>query len=365
MRLTLPKWRDLHVHLRQGDLLQPLIQAHLESACCGVLAMPNTSPPVTRVFSDDPTGGWSVEDYAAMIRRAGGEAFTDIIVPLYLSRDTTPEMIAAGARAGTLKACKYYPPHGTTGAEFAYPFAQFFDNGVFAAMQEHSVALCVHGEEHALRPEAYFGAASNAESLFYRDRMPRLCDTYPDLRVVAEHITTRTAVDFVLQAPPGVAATVTPQHLLYTTGHLLQGLRYHLYCLPVVKFDEDREALRRAVTDPDNRRFFAGTDSAPHTRKATTCGCAAGCFTGNCAPQLYAEAFESSGVDLAQTSGQAALRRFLCDLGPRFYGLKPAQETFVLERSPQTIEPVPTPEGPVVPLPLGVERDTVSWTVRL
>lgn len=122
--------------------------------------------------------------------------------------------------------------------------------------------------------------------------MPLLRDKFPNLKMVCEHITTKTAVDFVAGAGDKTGATITPQHLTYTVADLVQGLKYHLYCLPLVKFDEDRAALRAAVLTPSNKRIFAGTDSAPHTTKTTECGCAAGCFTGAIAPQLYAENFD-------------------------------------------------------------------------
>jgi dihydroorotase len=165
-----------------------------------------------------------------------------------------------------------------------------------------------------------------------------------------------------------VTASVTPQHLLYTVGHLLQGCKYHLFCLPVVKYQEDVEALRRAVTAPDNIKFFAGTDSAPHTVKATPCGCAGGCFTGGIAPQLYADAFEQAGVDMASAAGQEAFKKFLCTNGANFYGLKIPTETFTLSKEPQEIGLVHTPNGTITPLPIGMlptpaETATLSWKV--
>ena len=192
--------------------------------------------------------------------------------------------------------------------------------------------------------------------------MPRLLEAHPRLRIVCEHITTATAAKFVAAAPATVAATITPQHLLYTVGHLVQGLKYHLYCLPLVKFEEDRTALREAVVAPDQTKFFAGTDSAPHTKKATACGCAAGCYTGGCAPQLYAMAFEAAGADLGSTEGQDALTRFLCTNGPDFYGFPRSEESIVLVRETSTTAPLDCEEGPVVPLPYGMGL-TLDWSL--
>ncbi len=355
MRLELPKWYDLHAHFRQDALLAPLIQAHLATGCAGILAMPNTKPPVAVVHrSEESSSAWSIEGYLSMLQEAGAHAFSEVLVPLYLTHNTTPAMIEAGAASGLLRACKYYPPHGTTNSEFGAPLDHFLSNGVFEAMAANNVVLCIHGEMHGLQGPDYFDSQSNAEVLFYREQMPRLLDNAPHLKMVCEHITTAEAVSFVKQHGSQVGATVTPQHLMYTVGHLVQGLRYHLYCLPLVKFDADRAALQDAVTSPNNTQFFAGTDSAPHTTKATACGCAAGCYTGNCAPQLYAQALEEAGVDLATEQGQTVFQKFLCDNGPAFYGFASSQETFVLEKKVAPLAELETPNGPVVPLPIGL-----------
>ena len=364
MRLELPKWYDLHTHLRQDEMLAPLIADALKMGCAGVLAMPNTKPPVGTVFEADDLPYTSIEQYSAAIKAAGGGAFNDVIVPLYLTKDTTAKMIEEGARSGLLHACKYYPPHGTTGAEFGYPFVEFIENGVFEAMRDAGVVLCVHGEEHGMDAEHYFARSSNAEECFYKERLPRAVDKFPDLKIVGEHVTTKVAVDFVTSAPSNVGATITPQHLLYTIGHLLQGLKYHLYCLPLLKFEEDRAALRAAIIDPANTKFFAGTDSAPHTQKMTECGCAAGCYTGGIAPQLYAQGFEESGVDLGSDAGAQAFKNFLCLNGPNFYGLEIPTETFTIEKAPQRIEALQIGDKNVLPLPIGVGQGSeLSWSL--
>ncbi len=342
--------------------MKPLIQAHLDMGCTGILAMPNTKPPVAKILEKDELPYLSIEEYLSLIRQAGGDTFSEIIVPLYLTKETTPAMIAEGAKSGLLKACKYYPPHGTTGAGFSAPFATFIENGVFAAMAEHGIVLCIHGEEHDMPAETYFSRQTNAEEEFYRNYMPRLIEKFPTLKVVCEHITTAVAADFVQHCDSSVAASVTPQHLIYTVGHLVQGLKYHLYCMPLVKFEEDRNALQKAVTNPDNTKFFAGTDSAAHTEKATACGCAAGCFTGGVAPQLYAEAFEMAGLKLDTHTGQEAFKRFLCLNGPVFYGLPPAEKTFTLIKKQNEISALHTDEGDIIPLPMGMDSDPSSPT---
>ncbi|MEO0416140.1 MAG: dihydroorotase, partial [Verrucomicrobiota bacterium] len=231
-------------------------------------------------------------------------------------------------------------------------------------LEDNNVMLCIHGEQHALIGPDYFDSKATAESQFYENWMPRLLETHPNLRITCEHITTAVAAAFVQSAPrERVGATITPQHLLYTVGHLIQGLKYHLYCLPIVKFEDDRDALRKAILSPNQSQFFAGTDSAPHTTKATECGCAAGCYTGGCAPQLYAMAFEEAGADLASDGGLDAFTRFLCTNGPAHYGFEPSQETFDLIKQPSTTEIHQTEDGPVTPLPSGMGLE-LTWTIN-
>ncbi len=338
--------------------MKAYIQAHLDMGCAGILAMPNTKPPVGKITAQDDLPYWSIEEYRQMIMDAGGSAFDHVITPLYLTKDTTPEMIEQGAKSGLLKAAKYYPPHGTTNADHGRPLLSFIENGVFKAMEDNGIILCLHGEEHALSGEQFFGKNSNAEDFFYRERMPVLREKFPNLKLVCEHITTKTAADFVKKSGDKTGATITPQHLLYTVGHLVQGLKYHLYCLPLVKFEEDRQALLDAIQTPNNTQFFAGTDSAPHTTKATECGCAAGCFTGGIAPQLYSESFDLD-------KGHDAFKAFLCLNGAAFYGLPVPSETFILTDDSQEVHELPTQDGPVVPLPLGLGQKSLKWRLSL
>jgi dihydroorotase len=367
MQIILPKWYDLHTHMRQGAFLKPMIEQHIRMGCAGIVAMPNTKPPVSKILKSDSGYGLSIEEYLADLNAAGGDAFDAIIVPLYLTPATTPKMIADGAKLGVLKAAKYYPPHGTTNAESGAALDHFIKNGVFAAMEDYGVVLCVHGEEHGLSGEDYYGRTTNAEIVFYEKHMPLLVASFPKLKIVAEHITTQCAVDFVRGHGQNIGATITPQHMLYTIGHMMQGLKYHLYCMPIVKFDDDRNALCKAVLSPANTQFFAGTDSAPHTLKATSCGCAAGCYTGGIAPQLYIDAFEQAGADMHDAATQDAFKNFLCLNGAAFYNLPVPHETFTLVKQPQKIGLVHTPDGLITPLPVGMGQGTsatLNWSIR-
>ena len=76
---------------------------------------------------------------------------------------------------------------------------------------------------------------------------------------------------------------------------LVGGVKPHYYCLPVLKRREHQLALREVVAS-GHRRFFLGTDSAPHAKhkKESACGCA-GCYSAWTAIELYAQVFEELG----------------------------------------------------------------------
>jgi dihydroorotase len=369
-KLTLPLWADLHAHFRQGAITKLLAEEYLKMGCYAVLAMPNTKPPVGKVLNDGigaELDCWSVIDYQKTIAEAFSNKLLGVIVPLYITKNTTPEMIAEGAKKGVLKAVKYYPPHGTTNSDHGVGIAELINSNVMKALEENGVILCIHGEEHNLTAHKYFDKHTNAEVVFYQNFMPQIVKKYPKLRIVAEHITTKEAVDFVAGAGDNVVATITPQHLLYTIGDLLQTKSTHLVCMPYVKFDEDRNALLQAVINPNNSKFFAGTDNAPHPKlsKHTDCGCAAGCYVGGIAPQLYAMAFEQAGADLGTPQGFVAFKKFLCDIGPEFYNLPKPNGSFELINEPAKVEILQTELGEIIPLPVGMVADSLRAEVTL
>jgi dihydroorotase len=175
--------------------------------------------------------------------------------------------------------------------------------------------------------------------------------------VVFEHITTARAAEFVAGARAGVAATITPQHLLHNRNAIFSGgIRPHFYCLPVLKRERDREALVCAATG-GSPKYFLGTDSAPHERSAkeNACGCA-GMFTAHAAIELYAEVFEEAGrLD--------RLEAFASHFGADFYGLPRHEQRITLIREPWI--PADSYEfgaGSVVPYRAG---ESITWRLAL
>ena len=103
------------------------------------------------------------------------------------------------------------------------------------------------------------------ERSFLESTFKPLVLSRPGLRIVLEHCTTAEAAEFIQSGPPNVCASVTPQHLLFNRNHMLAGgIKPHLYCMPILKAEEDRAFLVKAVTAPGQKKFFLGTDSAPH-----------------------------------------------------------------------------------------------------
>ncbi len=374
LTFVMPKCPDMHTHIRQGQSLPLLIERQLAMGSDVIVAMPNTKPPVSRVTGLATEKSWSIESYLDTIRKAGGDKFRDIIVPLYLTDETTPKMIEEGKKYGLLRAVKYYPPKYMASSNFGSPIDRFMDGDIFKALEDNDVVACFHGEINGLKPEEFFDRDTNAEMNFYKEKMPRIADKYPKLRISCEHITTAEAVSFIRQADDNVVATVTPQHLLYTVGHLLQAWEADLYCMPLVKFEADRAALQAAVTSKDNHKFIAGTDSAPHPRieKTTPCGCGAGAFVGGIAPQLYAQAFEQAGVDLSTSESQAIFRRFMAENAWRFWKLAPSRETMRLIKKPSEVTVLDLPDGQqITPLPVGITCDPtarsamIPWSLQI
>src|SRR6202034_434686 len=216
-----------------------------------------------------------------------GSAFEPLMT-LYLTDRTEPAEVARARTSGCIAGFKLYPAGATTNSESGVTDLRNIRR-VLEQMSEHDVVLQVHGEVTEASVDVF-----DRETRFIDEVLLPLCVRHPSLRIVFEHITTRRAVEFVRSARAGIAATITPQHLMMNRNALFAGgMRPHLYCLPVLKAEDDRAALIDAPTSGDPR-FFLGTDSAPHARhtKEAACGCA-GIFSAHAAIELYAEVFDS------------------------------------------------------------------------
>ena len=308
--LTLRRPDDWHVHLRDGAALGAV--AGFTARRFGrAIVMPNLRPAVTTAAS---AGAYRERIMAALPRHTRFEP----LLTLYLTNTTPPEEIDRARATGFVHGVKLYPAGATTHSDAGVTDIEAVYR-VLARMEEIGMPLLVHGESPHPDVDVF-----DRETHFIDSVLQPLLERFPGLKVVFEHITTARAVEFVTHARAGVAATITPQHLLHNRNAIFSGgIRPHYYCLPILKRERDRLALLDAATG-GNPRFFLGTDSAPHERatKENACGCA-GMFTAHAAIELYAEAFESAGrLD--------RLEPFAAHFGADFYGLPRHSDTITL-----------------------------------
>jgi dihydroorotase len=306
--------------------------------------MPNLRPPVVTV---DQAAAYK----ARIVQALPAGCRFEPLMTLYLTDATAPEEIDRAMQSGIVHGVKLYPAGATTHSEAGVTdIAKTY--AVLERMQSVGLPLLVHGE--TTRPDV---DVFDRETVFIDELLAPLVERFPRLKVVFEHITTARAAEFVAGARAGVAATITPQHLLHNRNAIFSGgIRPHFYCLPVLKRERDREALVRAATG-GSAKYFLGTDSAPHERstKENACGCA-GMFTAHAAIELYAEVFEEAGrLD--------RLEAFASHFGADFYGLPRHEQRITLIREPWI--PADSYEfgaGSVVPYRAG---ESIAWRLAL
>ena len=308
--LKLRRPDDWHVHLRDGAALAAVVK--FTAARFGrAIVMPNLKPAITTAAL---AHGYRERIMAALPRKTRFEP----LLTLYLTDSTPPHEIDRARAAGFIHGIKLYPAGATTHSDAGVTdIAKVY--AVLARMEEIGMPLLVHGETPHADVDVF-----DREAHFIDSVLQPLLERFAGLRVVLEHITTERAVAFVSGARRGVAATITPQHLLHNRNAIFAGgIRPHYYCLPILKREHDRQALLAAATS-GNPRFFLGTDSAPHERasKENACGCA-GMFTAHAGIELYAEAFDAAGrLD--------RLEPFASHFGADFYGLPRHDDTISL-----------------------------------
>lgn len=340
-KLTITRPDDWHVHLRDNEAL-PYTVPDAARYFGRSIIMPNLVPPVLNTQQ--------ALDYKQRIlnQRPKDSSWQPLMV-LYLTDNTQPEEISQAKASGQVFACKYYPAGATTNSDSGvtqlsniYP--------VLERMEKEGLPLLLHGEVTSADIDIF-----DREAVFIELHLKKLVASFPSLKIVLEHITTREGAQFVAQASKNVAATITPQHLLYNRNHMLVGgIKPHHYCLPILKRNIHQQALIEAATS-GSPKFFLGTDSAPHAtdKKENACGCA-GCYSNHAAVELYAEAFE-------QANALDKLEGFASFYGADFYQLPRNSDFITLEKSEwSSPETLPFSHGTLTPLGAG---DMRQWKV--
>src|SRR5574338_1473771 len=332
--LTIRSPDDWHVHLRDGDMLR-LVAPFTAYQFARAIVMPNLMPPITTIPA--------AADYRERIWQEAGREFQPLMTH-YLTDEANPDVVESGFNDDVWIAAKLYPANATTNSAFGvsdvrnlYPTLE--------RMQRIGMVLCVHGEVTDPDVDIF-----DREAVFIDRILRGLIRDFPDLKIVLEHITTAEAAEFVRDSGPNVGATITPQHLHLNRNALFAGgLRPHAFCLPVVKREKHRLAVRKAATS-GSPKFFLGTDSAPHAREAkeSACGCA-GIFNAPFALESYVTVFEAEDA-LDRFEAFASVN------GARFYGLPLNAGTVTLERADCA---VPDEVSGLVPFRAG---ETLRWS---
>jgi dihydroorotase len=308
--LTIRRPDDWHVHLRDGEMLR-LVAPYTAQQFARAIVMPNLAPPITTIPA--------AADYRERIWEAAGRGFRPLMT-YYLADESNPETVESGFNDDVWIAAKLYPANATTNSAFGVRDVRNL-HPTLERMQRIGMVLCIHGEVTDPDVDVF-----DREAVFIDRVLVGLLRDFPNLKVVLEHITTAEAADFVRDAGSNVAATITPQHLHLNRNALFAGgLRPHAYCLPVVKREKHRLAVRAAAVS-GSPKFFLGTDSAPHVRyaKESACGCA-GIFNAPYALESYAAVFE-------EEDALDKLEGFASEYGAQFYGLPLNEGTVTLER---------------------------------
>ncbi len=298
--ITITQPDDWHLHLRDGDVLSHVAPFTAKQFARAII-MPNLNPPVTTVVQ-------AVEYLDRILSAVEGTDFEPLMT-LYLTDNTSADEIIAARKSCFIKGVKLYPAGATTNSDAGVTDIRLCD-AALDEMQKAGLPLLIHGEVTTPEIDVF-----DREKVFIDKILQPLILRFPELKIVFEHITTKEAADFVLQAGNNIAATITPHHLLYNRNAMFQGgLQPHNYCLPVLKRDIHQQALL-AIIRSGSKQFFLGTDSAPHARhkKESACGCA-GIFSAHAAIEIYTSIFE-------QQNALDKLEAFASFNGPDFYGL--------------------------------------------
>ncbi len=339
-RITLTRPDDWHLHLRDGAALTRVLPDTARRFARAIV-MPNLKPPITTVAQ-------AAEYRARILAALPPDLKFAPLMTLYLTDNTPADEIERAKSSGFVHAVKLYPAGATTHSDAGVTGIEKV-RPALERMERVGLPLLIHGEVTDADVDIF-----DRERVFIDRVFAPLIARFAGLRTVFEHITTREAAQFVSESGENVAATITAHHLLMNRNTIFAGgLRPHHYCLPVLKRETHRQALVEAATG-GSRKFFLGTDSAPHAKSGKEAACAcAGCYTAHAAIELYAEAFDAAGA-------LDKLEAFASFNGPDWYGLPRNTDSITLARTawpvPESLEYLPG--DPLVPLRAG---DSIAW----
>ncbi len=336
--LIIPRPDDMHLHLREGKMLK-VVSQHSASQFGRAIIMPNLKNPIINTDL--------AHIYYDEIKKHTKSHRFEPLMTIYFNEGLTLAELKKIKVSSKIIGIKLYPKGVTTNSSKGM---DSFESGykIFEIMQELDIPLLIHGEVNDVSVDIF-----DREKIFIEKHLSRVHKEFPKLRIVLEHISTKDSTEFVKESSNKIAATITPQHLLYNRNELfLGGLRPHAFCLPVLKREEHRVAVLDAAIS-GNPKFFLGTDSAPHKRaeKESSCGCA-GIYSALNAMEIYAEIFD-------QNNAIEKLENFCSKFGAYFYKLNQSKEKLKLTRSRNKVPTViKIDNDDIVPLMAGQE---IGW----
>jgi dihydroorotase len=325
---------DAHVHGRDGALLS-MVAPMTAREFAGAIFEPNLSPPIL-------TGNDARAYLARIILACADTPDFNPSVLLYLTDNTDPEMVYESIRSGACVGVKYYPRGATTNSDSGIAdVSTLYTPGTkqdecIRAVGDAGGVVQLHCELNftldntPLELDPY-----RKEAYFFDHVMPQLCERHPDVKLSCEHLTSKEGAFFMGRYGCNfLGCSITPHHLLLDRRDMFRGgLRPHLFCLPVIKAEEHREALIDLISEGYGH-VYAGTDSAPHDRckKEADC-CSGGVFTAHAATPLYAQALDGAGL----IEGPR-FEEFMSLNGPRFYGIPASEAKIQLAQIPWQVD---------------------------
>ena len=329
--IKIRKPNDFHHHLRDGDILS-FTTEHCFKNFKHVIVMPNLLPPVTTIKQ--------ARDYKERITQ-NNIYNGNPMMTLYFNKDLQESELRAIKDNPFIYGIKYYPKNATTNSKFGIETIESVFH-ILKIMEEEDIPLLIHGESIQINVDIF-----DKEKVFIENELTKIISNFPRLRIVLEHISTKESVDFVLKHD--IHATITPHHLLLDRNDIFRnGINPHLYCLPILKRNNDKLALVEAAIS-GKKNFFLGTDNAPHTEssKLTSCGCA-GIFNSPVSVELVTQIF-------SECNALHNLEQFMSTNGCDFYKLQYNDEYITLKKEEWT---VPLKYKNIVPLYSG---KTIKW----
>ena len=336
--LIFPKPDDMHLHLREDELLK-VVSKHSAAQFGRAIIMPNLQNPIinselAHKYYDEVKNHTKAHDF-------------EPLMTIYFNEKLTLEELKRIQISSKIIGIKLYPKGVTTNSDKGI---DSFNSGykIFEMMEKLDIPLLIHGEVNDPNIDIF-----DREKIFIEKNLINAHKEFPGLRIVLEHISTKESTEFVKEASNNIAATITPQHLLYNRNELFAGgLKPHAFCLPVLKREEHRVAVLGAAIS-GNPKFFLGTDSAPHKKseKESSCGCA-GIYSALNAMEIYAEIFD-------RNNAIEKLENFSSKFGADFYRLSQNKNKIKLVRSSNKVpNSIKIDNGEVIPLLAGQE---INW----